>query len=106
MVNSPSEARPNRGTPDASATVPAESLAARWTQASLLPHAVIVVEPKLVVDGPSGDLTVSVRVREFWSNDQIALEVRPGLRFPQDLELALDWITALIRSWSAAVSPF
>jgi len=75
-------------------------------QNSLFGVAHVVLTPKIIIEGPTGSLNVSLTVEEFSTGQWLACEVRPGLRFPQDLDLALDWIVALSRSWCAQISPF
>jgi len=77
-----------------------------WSQMSMLPYSCIELRSKLIIDGPAGSLTASVTVLEFSTSDTIAIEVRPGLRFPQDLDLALEWVEQVVRALSTNVAPF
>lgn len=89
-----------------SATVPVEAEASSWSQMALFDHDSIVVVPKLIMAGPQGALTVSVTVLDFHTFKWLACEVRPGLRFPRDVALALAWIEERVLHYSGLVAPF
>jgi len=79
---------------------------ASWSQEALFGVAQVVLTPKLIIDGPAGSIVASLTLQDFPAGEWLACEVRPGLRFPQDLDLALDWITALARAWCDKIAPF
>ena len=106
MQKSASEASPKHLCRDGSPTVPGEPSSSGWNQLALLGHSAIVVRPQLVIDGPSGSVVASVTVEAFWTEETIAIEVRPAFKFPQDLHLALLWLEERMISYSNAVSPF
>src|SRR6185295_14792450 len=77
-----------------------------WSQPQLWDATQIVLHARMVIDGPGGDLTVSVECTDFWSGERLACEVRPALRFPTDRLVALAWVEALLVEWSDRASPF
>ncbi len=106
MGDRTSEASPNNPSEPSTNTVPLVPVPGSWAQQDLFGVARFVITPKLIIDGPSGTITVSVTIQDFDTLAWLGCEVRPCLRFPHDLDLALDWIVALSRSWSKNVSPF
>jgi len=77
-----------------------------WEQLSALPPNYLIIEPKLVISGTEGMLTASITVSDFWSSERIACEVRPALRYPQDLHVTLLWLEERILHFSSGVAPF
>lgn len=106
MGDRTSEASPTRSDRRTANTVPLAGVGGSWTQEDLFGETHVVITPKLIIDAPSGTLTVSLLMQRFDTLAWLRCEVRPALRYPQDLDLALDWITALTRSWSTNLSPF
>jgi len=106
MDSSVSEANSAHPSAEPPSPVPEDGSALGWSQLRLLPGTSIVVAPKLIIDGPLGELCVSITVADFWTMDPIAVEVRPSMRFPQDLHLALLWLEERIVHYSNTVSPF
>ena len=106
MGDRTSEASPTGPEEPSTDTVPFVPVPGSWRQEGLFGVTRFVMTPKLIIDAPSGTITASLTLQDLDTHDWLACEVRPCLRYPQDLDLALDWITALARSWSTHVSPF
>ena len=91
---------------EGSATVPAEPSTSSWDQLALFGTTHAVIQPQFVIDAAAGSMAVSVGVKEFWSGDQLSLEVIPAMRFPSDLPVALAWIEQRIQHIASQLSPF
>lgn len=96
--NSPRSRRAGHGR-----TRPVETV---WSQPQLWDSTEVVLETRMVVDGPGGTFVASVAALDFWSGDAIALEVRTGMRFPSEVHLALLWFEERMLAYSASVAPF
>jgi hypothetical protein len=60
----------------------------------------------LIVDGPQGSICASITVSDFWTEDDIAIEVISAAQFPRDLAIVLLWIEERIQHYCARVGPF
>jgi len=101
-----SEANPNDLDGVDSPTARVESASSSWEQLMLAPPNYLVIDSKMIISGVEGMLTASVTVSDFWSTERIACEVRPAMRYPQDLHLTLAWLEERVLHYSAGVSPF
>jgi hypothetical protein len=88
------------------AELTSQSAASRWSQTTLIDPSSVRLDLTLFYDGPAESLCASATLRDFATCEQLACEVRPGLRFPQDLDIALAWLEQLARHFAARVSPF
>lgn len=77
-----------------------------WNQLSLLGPSAVIIDPRLIVDGPNGTIDCSVMITEFWSGDLIALESWPAKRFPDDLQDCLEWLASRVQALVLDISPF
>lgn len=73
---------------------------------ALLPSGHIVVKPQIIIDGPASSMTASITVTDFWSEDDLAIEVISSATFPRDLAVVLLWLEERIQHYAARVSPF
>jgi hypothetical protein len=93
-----SEAAPIIGDPGAADMGSQRLDSTLWSQPQLWPSSEVVITARLVVDGPGGLICSSVAVADFWSGEELAVDVRPALRFPQQAALSLLFIEERIRS--------
>lgn len=77
-----------------------------WNQLSLLGPGAVIVDPRLIIDGPNGTIDCSVMISEFWSGDLLALESWPARRFPDDLQECLEWLCSRVKELALDISPF
>lgn len=77
-----------------------------WEQLTLLGVTLASIRCSVTVDGPGGTCAAMVEVVDLATDETVALEGRPGYRFPQDLHVALVWLEARFIYYSKLISPF
>lgn len=77
-----------------------------WFQPAMWDSPQVVLDARFVVDGPRGNMAVSLTCSNFWDLAPLACEVRTDFLFPADRVAAFRWLEELFMLWSERVSPF